>query len=247
MPARRRQARRAGPAPRRATPARPARGRSARGSRSSAAGRLVDAGQGGDAGQAHGADAVGQRELAGGGQDLLPPLLLLLRAAGAQKRLARLRAAVSLVVTPSLPVRNLSHQRFVINTTSGFQSMAIRRGIALEKGSQPMSQVFFLTGSSRGLGRKIAEAVLAAGHQLVATARQPGPCPTWPSATATGSCRSRSTCRPGRGGRGGGRGRRRVRPHRRVVNNAGYANPASIEDITAEDFASSSTPTCSAS
>ena len=36
-----------------------------------------------------------------------------------------------------------------------------------------MSQVFFLTGSSRGLGRQIAEAVLAAGHRLVATARQP--------------------------------------------------------------------------
>jgi len=33
--------------------------------------------------------------------------------------------------------------------------------------------VFFLTGSSRGLGRAIAEAVLDAGHQLVATARNP--------------------------------------------------------------------------
>ena len=36
-----------------------------------------------------------------------------------------------------------------------------------------MTQVFFLTGSSRGLGRQIAEAVLAAGHSLVATARNP--------------------------------------------------------------------------
>ena len=36
-----------------------------------------------------------------------------------------------------------------------------------------MPQVFLLTGSSRGLGRQIAEAALAAGHQLVATARQP--------------------------------------------------------------------------
>jgi NAD(P)-dependent dehydrogenase (short-subunit alcohol dehydrogenase family) len=33
--------------------------------------------------------------------------------------------------------------------------------------------VFFVTGSSRGLGRSIAEAVLAAGHRLVATARDP--------------------------------------------------------------------------
>jgi NAD(P)-dependent dehydrogenase (short-subunit alcohol dehydrogenase family) len=41
-----------------------------------------------------------------------------------------------------------------------------------------MEQVFFLTGSSRGLGRQIAEAALAAGHQLVATARRPEPWPT---------------------------------------------------------------------
>ena len=36
-----------------------------------------------------------------------------------------------------------------------------------------MKQVWLITGSSRGLGRALAEAVLAAGHQLVATARRP--------------------------------------------------------------------------
>jgi NAD(P)-dependent dehydrogenase (short-subunit alcohol dehydrogenase family) len=36
-----------------------------------------------------------------------------------------------------------------------------------------MSQVWFITGSSRGIGRAHAEAVLAAGHRLVATARNP--------------------------------------------------------------------------
>ncbi len=36
-----------------------------------------------------------------------------------------------------------------------------------------MSQVWLITGSSRGLGRAIREAVLATGHQLVATARNP--------------------------------------------------------------------------
>ena len=34
-----------------------------------------------------------------------------------------------------------------------------------------MSQVWLITGSSRGLGRALAEAVLAAGHKVVATAR----------------------------------------------------------------------------
>src|SRR5271170_8112576 len=36
-----------------------------------------------------------------------------------------------------------------------------------------MASVWFITGSSRGLGRALAEAVLAAGHKLVATARNP--------------------------------------------------------------------------
>src|SRR5260370_22612074 len=36
-----------------------------------------------------------------------------------------------------------------------------------------MSQVWLITGSSRGLGRALAGAVLAAGHKLVATARDP--------------------------------------------------------------------------
>ena len=100
-----------------------------------------------------------------------------------------------------------------------------------------MSQVFFLTGSSRGLGRKIAEAVLAAGHQLVATARQPGSLSdlaerygdrilpvaldvTDPAAAAAAVAEGVDAF-----------GRIDV-----VVNNAGYANLASIEDITAEDF-----------
>src|SRR5882724_524786 len=37
----------------------------------------------------------------------------------------------------------------------------------------PLQQVWLITGSSRGLGRTLAEAVLAEGHKLVATARNP--------------------------------------------------------------------------
>jgi NAD(P)-dependent dehydrogenase (short-subunit alcohol dehydrogenase family) len=36
-----------------------------------------------------------------------------------------------------------------------------------------MSKVWLITGSSRGLGRHLAETVLSAGHQVVATARRP--------------------------------------------------------------------------
>src|SRR5260370_38448683 len=37
----------------------------------------------------------------------------------------------------------------------------------------PDRQVWLITGSSRGLGRALAGAVLAAGHRLIATARNP--------------------------------------------------------------------------
>jgi NAD(P)-dependent dehydrogenase (short-subunit alcohol dehydrogenase family) len=39
--------------------------------------------------------------------------------------------------------------------------------------SDKRSKIYFLTGSSRGLGRGLAEAILEAGHKLIATARRP--------------------------------------------------------------------------
>ncbi|MDT7591566.1 MAG: hypothetical protein QOH45_1097, partial [Pseudonocardiales bacterium] len=100
-----------------------------------------------------------------------------------------------------------------------------------------MSKVYLVTGSSRGLGRSIAEAVLEAGHQLVATARKPEQLDdlvqkygdqiravaldvTDPAAAERAIRTAVDTF-----------GRLDV-----VVNNAGYANLASVEDITAEDF-----------
>ena len=98
-------------------------------------------------------------------------------------------------------------------------------------------KVFFLTGSSRGLGRAIAAAVLDAGHQLVATARRPEQLDDLVAAhpdqvlalalDVTDAAAAEAAIAAGR---------ERFGRIDVVVHNAGYANLASIEDITAEDF-----------
>jgi NAD(P)-dependent dehydrogenase (short-subunit alcohol dehydrogenase family) len=100
-----------------------------------------------------------------------------------------------------------------------------------------MPSVFFLTGSSRGLGRVIAEAVLDGGHRLVATARDPrslddlvalhGDRILALALDVTDSSAARSAIAAGVGRFG------RIDV---VVNNAGYADLASVEDVTLEDF-----------
>lgn len=100
-----------------------------------------------------------------------------------------------------------------------------------------MPTTFFLTGSSRGLGRAIAEAVLSAGHQLVATARNPAALEDLAAAhgdrllavaldvtDATSAVAAIAS------------GVQRFGGIDVVVNNAGYADLAAIEDVTADDF-----------
>ncbi|TQF17359.1 SDR family NAD(P)-dependent oxidoreductase [Myxococcus llanfairpwllgwyngyllgogerychwyrndrobwllllantysiliogogogochensis] len=100
-----------------------------------------------------------------------------------------------------------------------------------------MSKVWLITGSSRGLGRDLAEAVLAVGHRLVATARKPeqlkdlveryGDRVRAVALDVTDSAAARAAVAEATSAFG----RLDV-----VVNNAGYANVAAIEDVDEADF-----------
>jgi NAD(P)-dependent dehydrogenase (short-subunit alcohol dehydrogenase family) len=100
-----------------------------------------------------------------------------------------------------------------------------------------MSKVWLITGSSRGLGRELAKAALAAGHRLVATARDPedlsdlvaqyGDRVRAVALDVTDAAAARAAVAAATSAFG----RLDV-----VVNNAGYANVNSIEDMAEDDF-----------
>lgn len=98
-----------------------------------------------------------------------------------------------------------------------------------------MSKVWLVTGCSRGLGREVAQAVLAAGHRLVATARNAGDLAYLPPSDrlrvialdVTDAAAARDAVAVATSAFG----RLDV-----VVNNAGTIKANSVEDLSEEDF-----------
>jgi NAD(P)-dependent dehydrogenase (short-subunit alcohol dehydrogenase family) len=100
-----------------------------------------------------------------------------------------------------------------------------------------MSQRWLITGSSRGLGRALAEAALAAGHRVVATARDPrgledlveryGDAVRLAALDVTDAEAAERAVALAADSFGG---------LDVVVNNAGYGDIGSVEDTALEDF-----------
>jgi NAD(P)-dependent dehydrogenase (short-subunit alcohol dehydrogenase family) len=100
-----------------------------------------------------------------------------------------------------------------------------------------MTQIFFLTGSSRGLGRQIAGAVLAAGHSLIATARRPADLADLAERYGTRILPvALDVSDPAAAEAAVAAGVAAFGRIDVVINNAGYANLAAVEDITLDDF-----------
>jgi NAD(P)-dependent dehydrogenase (short-subunit alcohol dehydrogenase family) len=100
-----------------------------------------------------------------------------------------------------------------------------------------MDKVWLVTGSSRGLGGELARAVLAAGDRLVATARD-----ARPIEDLVAEHRDRAIAvaldvtRPDDATRAVHAAVERFGRIDVLVNNAGYANTAAIEDVDERDF-----------
>src|ERR1700739_2025473 len=100
-----------------------------------------------------------------------------------------------------------------------------------------MSQIWLITGSSRGLGRAVTEAALAAGHSVVAGARNPDQLADLRSKfgekihpvslDVTNEARAKAAVDAAVAHFGG---------LDVLVNNAGYGNVSSVEDTPLDDF-----------
>ena len=101
----------------------------------------------------------------------------------------------------------------------------------------PMSKVWLITGASRGLGRALANAVLAGGHKLVATARKPS---QLAGLVERHGDRVRTVPLDVADERAAGPAiKAAIEAFERLdvlVNNAGYGNVAPIEDTSIADF-----------
>src|SRR3954454_3139404 len=100
-----------------------------------------------------------------------------------------------------------------------------------------MTKVWLITGSSRGLGRQIAESVLEAGDRVVATARRPEQLAELAGKygdrvrTVALDVTDPAAARAAVATAVDAFGRLDV-----LVNNAGYADVASIEDMPEDEF-----------
>jgi len=98
-----------------------------------------------------------------------------------------------------------------------------------------MSKVWLITGCSRGLGRELAQAALAAGHRLIATARDPRDLGFLPPSDRLRSVAldvtDAAAARAAVAVATSAFGRLDV-----VVNNAGYIKANSIEDLSEDEF-----------
>jgi len=103
--------------------------------------------------------------------------------------------------------------------------------------SSSASKVWLVTGSSRGLGRDLVEALVAEGHRVAATARNPGDVADLvASSGGRAIALSLDVTRPDEARAAVAATRERLGGLDVVVNNAGYANVASVEDIAEDDF-----------
>jgi NAD(P)-dependent dehydrogenase (short-subunit alcohol dehydrogenase family) len=102
-----------------------------------------------------------------------------------------------------------------------------------------VNKTFFLTGSARGLGRSIATAILDAGHQLVATARKPDQLGALVARYGSRILPVALDVTDFEGAQAAVKlgvdrfGRLDV-----VINNAGFANVGSVEDMPMQSIAS---------